>query len=170
MTVTGKFRNEDLSVYFFIRGIDIGGGKTLGDVVANFVDGYPYNEIETNTLVIPCIATEVRLTSDEGAGELGASWFRRSWEITVFANTDTQRDEIADRIFQALENAIPIRNYSLGYRKDTGKSLVGTDLRIIEYMNAENRTIRPTYAFNLYAKIKYWRVTVGFETVSTQAS
>ncbi len=170
MTVTGKFRNEDLSVYFFIKGIALGDGRTLGDVVANFVDGYPYNEIESNTLVIPCIATEARMTSDEGSGELGASWFRRSWEITIFANTDTQRDEFADRIFQALDSAIPIRDYSVGFRKDTGKSLAGTDLRIIEYMNPDNRTMRPTYAFNMYAKIKYWRTTVSFETVSTQAS
>ena len=170
MTVIGKFRNEDLSVYFFTKGIALGDGRIIGDVVANIVDGYPYNEIEAGTLVIPCLAIEARMTSDENAGELGASWFRRSWEITVFGNTDTQRDELADRIFQALDNAVPIRDYSLGYRKDTGKSLAGTDLRIIEYMTVDNRTIRPTYAFNLYAKIKYWRTTVGFDTVSTQAS
>src|SRR3989304_1312741 len=78
MTATGKFRNEDLSVYFFIKGIDIGGGKTLGDI-ATIVDGYPYNEIEQSTLVLPTISVEVRLTTDEEAGELGASWFRRSW-------------------------------------------------------------------------------------------
>lgn len=169
MTVTGKFRNEDFSVYFFIKSISLGNGKTIGDI-ANIVDGYPYNEIESNTLVIPCISIEARLTSDEGAGELGASWFRRSWAVDVFATTDTQRDELGDRIFQALDTAIAIRDYSQGYRKDTGKSLLGTDLRIIEYVSPENRTIRPTYAFNLYARIKYWRTTISFETVSTQAS
>ena len=72
--------------------------------------------------------------------------------------------------FQALDVAIPIKDYSGGFRKDTGKSPAGVDLRIIEYMNPEDRTIRPTYAFNLYAKIKYWKATVTFETVSTQAS
>jgi len=170
MTATGKFRNEDLSVYFFIKDISIGGGRTIGDAVANIVDGYPYNAIESSTLVIPCISVEARLTTDEQAGELGASWFRRSWAIDIFANNDTQRDEFADRIFQALDFAIPIKDFSQGYRKDTGKSLLGADLRVIENMSPSNRSIRPTYAFNMYAKIKYWRTTVGFDTVSTQAS
>jgi len=169
MTATGKFRNEDLSVYFFIKGIDIGGGKTLGDI-ATIVDGYPYNEIEQSTLVLPTISVEVRLTTDEEAGELGASWFRRSWAVDVFANNDTQRDDFSDKIFQSIDSSIPIKDYSVGFRKETGKSLLGTDLRIIEYMTPSNRNIRPTYAFNLYAKIKYWRTTISFETVSTQAS
>uniref|UniRef100_A0A6M3LKZ9 Uncharacterized protein n=1 Tax=viral metagenome TaxID=1070528 RepID=A0A6M3LKZ9_9ZZZZ len=166
--VTGKFHNEDLSVYFFIKFLDIN-GTPLGDI-AQIVDGYPYNEIEEGTLVIPTVSIEASMTSDEGAGEMGASWFRRTWAIDIFAQTDVQRDDLADRIFQALDVAIPIKDYSEGYRKETGKSRAGTDLRIIEYMNPEDRSIRPTYAFNLYAKIKYWRATVTFETVSTQAS
>jgi len=166
--VTGKFHNEDLSVYFFIKFLDIN-GTPLGEI-ARIVDGYPYNEIEEGTLTLPTISIEASLTSDEGVGEMGASWFRRTWAIDIFAQTDVQRDDLADRIFQALDVAVPIKDYSGGYRADTGKSRAGTDLRIIEYMNVDNRTIRPTYAFNLYAKIKYWRATVGFETVSTQAS
>lgn len=166
--VTGKFHNEDLSVYFFIKFLGING--TLLGNIAQVVDGYPYNEIEEGALIIPTVSIEASLTSDEGVGEMGASWFRRTWAVDVFAQTDVQRDDLADTIFQALDIAIPIRDYSSGYRKETGKSKAGTDLRIIEYMNPENRTIRPTYAFNLYAKIKYWRATIGFETVSTQAT
>jgi len=165
----GKFHNEDLSVYFFIKDIVVDGSTTIGDI-ARIVDGYPYNEIEEGTLTLPTIAIEASMTSDEGVGELGASWFRRTWSIDIFAQNDVQRDDLADKIFQALDRAIPIKDFSDGYRKETGKSIAGTDLRIIEYMNPENRTIRPTYAFNLYAKIKYWRATVTFETVSTQAS
>jgi len=169
----GKFRNEDFSVYFFIKFIDIDGtplGKTGQIGIANIVDGYPYNEIEEGTLIIPTVSIEASMTSDENAGEMGASWFRRTWVIDIFAQTDVQRDDLADRIFQALDVSIPIKDYSEGYRKDTGKSKSNQPLRIIEYMNPESRTIRPIYAFNLYAKIKYWRATVTFETVSTQAS
>ena len=166
--VTGKFHNEDLSIFFFLKFLDVN-GTPLGDI-AQIVDGYPYNEIEDNTLTLPTISIEASMTSDEGAGELGASWFRRTWAIDVFAQTDVQRDDLADRIFQALDVAVPIKDYSAGYRFETGLSKAGTALRIIEYMNPESRTIRPTYAFNLYAKIKYWRATVTFETVSTQAS
>jgi hypothetical protein len=165
---TGKFHNEDLSVYFFIKTLDIDGTE-LGDI-ARIVDGYPFNEIEEGTLVLPTVSIEAGLTSDENAGELGASWYRRVWSVDIFAQTDVQRDDLADRIFQALESAIPIKDYSSGFRKDTGLSVAGTPLRMIEYMNAESRTMRPSYGFNLYQKIKYWRSTVSFETVSTQAS
>lgn len=166
--VTGKFHNEDLSIYFFLKFLDID-GKQLGNI-ATIRDGYPYNEIEESALVLPTVSIEASMTSDEGVGELGASWFRRTWAIDIFAQTDVQRDELADRIFQALNVALPIRDYSGGFNADSGKSKAGLDLRIIEYMNPDSRSIRPTYAFNLYAKIKYWRATVGFETVSTQAS
>jgi len=165
---TGKFHNEDLSVYFFIKSIEVDDSTTIGDI-ARVVDGYPYNDIEEGTLTLPTVAIEVMLTSEE-PGELGANWYRRSWSIDVFANNDVQRDDLADKIFNALDVAIPIRDYSSGYRKATGLSLAGTELSIVEYMNPENRTIRPTHAFNFYSKIKYWRSTVSFETVSTQAS
>lgn len=165
--VTGKFHNEDLSIYFFVKFLDVG-GVPLGSI-ASIVDGYPYNEIEEGILVLPTVSIEANMTSDEGVGEMGASWFRRSWSVDIFAQNDVQRDDLADKIFQALDFAVPIKDYSDGYRKDTGKSKSGTALRIIEYMNPENRTIRPTYAFNLYAKIKYWRAVVSFDTISTQA-
>ncbi len=165
---TGKFHNEDLSVYFFIKTLDINGTE-LGDI-ARIVDGYPYNEIEEGTLTLPTVSIEAGVTSDDNAGELGASWFRRVWSIDIFAQTDVQRDDLADRIFQALDGSFPIKDYSSGFRADTGLSIAGTPLRIIEYANAESRTMRPTYGFNLYQKIKYWRSTVTFETVSTQAS
>lgn len=166
--VTGKFHSEDLSVYFFLKFLDID-GTPLGNI-ARIVDGYPYNEIEEDTLTLPTVSVEASMTSDEGVGELGASWFRRTWAIDIFGQNDVQRDDLADRVFRALDVAIPIKDYSSGYNIDTGKSKAGVDLRIIEYMSPENRTIRPTYAFNLYAKIKYWRATVTFDTVSTQAS
>jgi hypothetical protein len=165
---TGKFHNEDLSVYFFVKTLDIN-GTPLGNI-ATIVDGYPYNEIEDGTLTLPTVSIEAGMTSDENAGELGASWFRRNWSIDIFAQTDVQRDDLADKLFQALNNAIPVKDYSGGYRKDTGLSPAGVALRIIEYINAENRMMRPTYGFNMYQKIRYWRSTVSFETVSTQAS
>ena len=164
---TGKFHNEDLSIYFFIKSIDID-GKELGDI-ARIVDGYPYNEIESETLVLPTVSIEAGITSDD-AGEMGASWYRRVWSIDVFANSDVQRDDLADRIFQALGLAIPIKDFSEGYNRDTGLKISGLPLRVIEYVNADDRTMRPAYAFNLYQKIRYWRSTVTFETVSTQAS
>ena len=165
--VIGKFVNEDLSVYYFIFAVVI--GSTTVGAFARLVDGYPFMEIEDGTLSLPTVSVEASLTSEEG-GELGAAWFRRNWTIDIFAQSDVQRDDMADNIFRAVGLAIPIRDYSGGFRKETGLSLAGAPLRIIEWMTPENRTLRPTYAFNLYQKIKYWRTTVTFETVSTQAN
>ena len=163
MVTVGKFRNEDLSMYFFLK--DMLDGK-----ITKIVDGYPYNEIESGSLTVPCASIEHRQTSDEGVGELGASWFRRDWIIDVFATSDTQRDEVADIIFQALDSAISIKDFSGGYNKDTGKKISGADLDVLEYVNPEDRMMRPTYGFNLYARIKYWKITITFETVSTQVN
>lgn len=156
-----KIRNEDFSIYFFIKDL-------LSDKVSNIVDSYPYTDIINNTLVVPVVSIEHRLT-EENAGELGSTWFKRSWQIDVFAENDTKRDDISEYIFQALDNAIPIRDYSLGYRKSDGKSHLGTDLRIIEYVQPQDRLMRPKYAFNEYNKLKFWQATIEFDTVSTQA-
>jgi hypothetical protein len=164
----GKYRNEDLSVFFFIKGIDIGNGQSLGSF-AKIVDSYPYTEIEDGILIPPSVSVEAKLSTEHG-GELGASWIRRDWAIDFFAVNDTQRDEVADIIYQALNNSFPIRDYSNGFRKDTGQSLAGTDLRIIEYVTPEERSIKPAYNFSKYQKVRYWRVTVSFSTVSTAAS
>jgi hypothetical protein len=160
MVTLNKLRNEDLSIYFFVK-------DTLSTRVQKLVDGYPYTEIENGTLVVPSASIEHRQTTEEG-GELGSSWFRRNWAVDIFAVNDGQRDELSGMIFDALDVSIPVRDYSSGFRAETGKSLLGTDLTIIEYISPEDRMIRPTYGFDFYAKLKFWRATVTFTTVSTQ--
>jgi hypothetical protein len=159
--MVGKFRQEDLSIYFFIKDL-------FGSKVKRVVDSYPYTEIENNELKVPCVSVEHSLTVDEG-GELGSSWFRRTWAVDIFADNDTQRDELSDMLFKALDNAVPIRDYSNGFRPD-GKSLAGADLRVIEWANVERRVMRPTYAFPALSEKKFWRTTITFNTVTTQAT
>jgi hypothetical protein len=160
--MSGKTRNEDLSIFFFLKSL-------LTGKVTNIIDSYPYTEIINDKLVIPTVSIEHRQTEDmDGVGEMGASWFRRSWAIDIFAETDTKRDDIAELIYNALDLSFPIRDYSIGYRKDTGLSLLGTDLRIIEYIQPQDRVMRPIYTFNEFNKLKYWRTTISFSTVSTQ--
>lgn len=161
MAVLGKFRQEDFSIYFFIKGL-------VGDKVERIVDSYPYTEIENNTLVVPCVSVEHSLTVDEG-GELGSSWFRRTWTVDVFGTTDAQRDELSDIIFKALDGSIPIKDYSGGFRREDGKSLAGADLRIIEWATVEDRSMRPTYAFPALSEKRFWRTTITFSTTTTQA-
>lgn len=160
MAVLGKFRQEDFSVYFFLKDL-------LGDKVKRVVDSYPYTEVENDKLEVPCVSVEHTGTMDHG-GELGSSWFRRTWSIDVFAANDSQRDELSDIIFQALDRAIPIKDYSDGFRSD-GKSLAGTDLRVIEWASVDSRNMRPSYAFPSLSEKKFWRMTITFITVTTQA-
>ena len=161
MAVLGKFRQEDFSVYFFLKDL-------LGDKVKRVVDSYPYTEVENDKLEVPCVSVEHSNTLDTG-GELGSSWFRRTWSVDVFAANDAQRDELSDIIFRALDKSIPIKDYSEGFRTD-GKSLAGADLRIIEWAGVENRSMRPSYAFPSLSEKKYWRMTLTFSTVTTQAT
>ncbi len=156
-----RVRNEDISIYFFVK-------DTLGSKVKKIVDSYPYTEIENDTLEVPSASVELRQTSDEG-GELGCRWTRRSWTVDVFGANDTQRDDLADEIYIALNNSISIKDYSSGFNKTTGKSLLGADLRVIEKVNPQDILIRPTYSFDLHAKIKYWRCSISFSTISTGA-
>jgi len=148
-------------MFFFIKGL-------IGSYVTRIVDGYPYTEIESGTLVVPSASIEHRQTSEEG-GELGACWYRRSWVVDIFAVNDTQRDELGSLVFNGLNLAVPIKDFSSGFNKDTGKSILGADLRVIEWVSPEDRVLRPAYGFDLYAKVKYWRVSVTYSTVSTQA-
>jgi hypothetical protein len=158
---SGKFRNEDLSIYFYIKGI-------LNGKVSRILDSYPYNDIENESLIIPCVSIELNYVSD-GSGELGASWFKKNWSIDVFGLTDTQRDDISELVYNGLDLAIPIRDYSNGYNKDTGKSPLGADLRIIEYVSPQDRIMKQAYNFNTYQKKKYWRSSISFITYSTGA-
>lgn len=157
----GKLRNEDLSIYFFVV-------SSIGSNLKKVVDSYPYNEIESNILELPCASVEHVMTSDR-QGELGANWFVREWSINIFAKTDTQRDELGDAMFRALDNAIPVRDFSVGnWIKDTGKTILGADLRLIEYINVSDREMTPVYTWAMGARPSYWRVNIAFSTTSTQ--
>jgi hypothetical protein len=161
MAVIGKFRQEDFSVYYFVK-------EVLGSRVVKVIDSYPYNDVSNHTLTVPCASVEHTQTLDRG-GELGSSWFTRTWVIDVFGKNDAQRDELADVLYEALDHDIPIRDYSGGFRDD-GKSIAGADLRIIEYASVRNRSMRPAYAFSSLSEDKFWRTTITFDTVTTHST
>lgn len=161
MVNVGKFRNEDLSMFCWLK-------ELLGSMVLRVVDAYPYTEIEEKTLVVPCASIEHRLT-EEYAGELGDSWFRRTWAIDVFAKNDTQRNELSDIIFQALDNSISIKDFSEGFYlvgNVCKKNIIGTNLGIIESVTPEERSMKPSYSFG-DPTLKFWRMSITFSTVST---
>lgn len=165
MSITvNKLRNEDLSIYAWLL-------ELIGDKVKRVVDAFPYTEIEDSTLVIPSASVQHRLT-EEGTGELGSSWYRRTWAIDVFADNDSQRDELGGIIYDALDFAIPIKDFSGGFyiiNNVAKKDAIGTDLSVIELISPEDRVMKPMYSFG-DPSITYWRVTIVFDTESTKVN
>jgi hypothetical protein len=163
MSITvNKLRNEDLSILYFIKDL-------LSSIVSNVLDGYPYNSLQDEKLILPAVAIEHDRTAEE-AGELGSNWTEREWSVYIFAATDAKRDEIMGAIFDGLSAAIPIKDFSGGYNSDTGKSKAGLDLRVIEYVTPDNRVLRPLYDFSSYMQNKFFRGKITFRTVSTNRS
>jgi hypothetical protein len=156
MATVRKLRNEDYSIFKFVQSTASGLSNTI-----TVVDAFPYNEFESQTLDVPIVALN-HAGSEEEALELGSEAYRRNWEIEIFGATDTQRDEIADAIFQDLGNSIPVKDFSGGTEGDAQP--------VIEYIIAEDRRMTPVEVFDENARIKYWRMTVSFETVSTSAN
>ena len=164
MVNIGKFRNEDLSMYCWLR-------ELLKGKVKRVMDAYPYTDLEEQKLEVPSASIEHRLT-EEFQSELGSSWFRRMWAIDIFATNDKQRDELADIVFQALNDAIPIKDFSGGYyilSDCCKKNAIGADLEIIESVIPEQRTMQPSYAWG-EPTMKYWHMVITYETASTSVN
>jgi len=152
--MTRKLRNEDFSMYYFIK-------NTLTDVPnITIKDAYPYNEVEQGTLTLPTVSIEHTQTIEEGL-QLGDDWVRRMWTIEVFAKTDTQRDEISELIYDSLNVSVPIYDYVTNKLTDTYPPSFSVDYRI----QPEDRLIRPIYSFNEYNLYKFWRASITFETI-----
>jgi len=156
MSVVDKLRNEDYSVLKYIESTV----STLSTSI-RVVDSFPYNELQKETLQVPVVAVEHTQTAEE-AIELGSSGYRRNWTIDILAGSDVERDAIGHSIFQALDNSIPIKDFSGG--------VSGSNQPIIEYAIVEDRTMEPLHTFDEYSRLKFWRMVVRFSTVTTQAN
>lgn len=152
-----KIRNEEYSIFYYL------GDQLVVYPTVKIVNGFPYNELQAEKLSLPSISIEHASTA-EYAGELGAvSYLRRSWIVDVFAATDVQRDELVNIIWRALENSIPIKDYTTGFPPGT------TNQSIIDYMQVEDRTWRPVNSFQEFSRLKYWRANLVFYSI-TQGS
>jgi len=98
-------RLEDLSVYYWLK------DKFSAYSFITIVDGYPEND-----LVIPSISVD--WDSIEGRyHELGnrKTVKIRDWYIDIFAKNKSQRDEIAYKIYNDLDDGIPVYDYNEGF-------------------------------------------------------
>ena len=98
-------RLEDLSIYYWIK------NKFTDYPFITIVDGFP-----DQTLVIPSISVEWEEL--EGMElELGnrRTIKERLFYIDVFAKNKSQRDEFAYKIYNDLDDGIPVYNYNEGF-------------------------------------------------------
>lgn len=135
-------RKQDLSIYYWLVGLF----PTI-----NVEDGFP-----TESLIIPTISVEVDIIDTEGF-ELGNRHRLkdRQWYIDVFAATKTQRNEIAYKILNELENPIPVQDYDEGFPPSVNPSVIGG--MIVDRIRLENIKVLSELVEKLY-----WRSTITF--------
>jgi hypothetical protein len=98
-------RKQDQSVYYFIKNIF----STIPAV--SVVDEYP-----ERLLTLPTVSVEnMRLTIRPF--EIGNRHGRRygMWAIDIFGKNKAQRDDIAYKILETLEDNIPVYDYDQGF-------------------------------------------------------
>lgn len=144
-------RNQDLSVYYFVKGI-------LADTpFIKVVDGFPVENLEIPSVSIEADTIEVR------PWELGNRHgiLFRTWFIDVFAINKSQRDEIAYKILNALQTTIPVYDYNEGFPPEVTPSQIGC--MEIEDIRMDIIKINPAFVSKLY-----YRSTVSFQAHYTR--
>jgi hypothetical protein len=107
-------RLEDLSVFYFL--VD----KFKADPLVTILDAFPIAKFK-----YPAIAIE---WSDASASsfELGSKIKQasRMYIADIFALTSTQRDELSYKIFNYLDDTIPVYDYNEGFPPSVTPSLI----------------------------------------------
>ncbi len=108
------YRNEDLSMYFFIKNM-------FSDVpFINVVDSFP-EEI----LTIPTISIDAGRIKEELFEVGNRDRVRiRTWYIDVFAKNKSQRDDFGYRILDQSNNGINVYDYNEGFPPDVTPSRI----------------------------------------------
>ena len=138
----------DLSIYYYLQGL-------LPSRVT-VVDGYPVGctGIPEDKLIIPSVAVLRLLTGTEPFELGGADLPYLAYLLAVYAETKTQRDEIAGIIQNDLKgHNIPVYDYNISIPSST---LTGT------FVIQGKVNSRPMFIFPKIIEKLYWREDVTF--------
>ncbi len=132
-------RLEDISVYEWLKNL------FLDAPFVTIVDAFPATD-----LVIPTISVEW----DEITGiplELGNRTMLRErvFYFDIFAKNKSQRDEFAYRIFNELDNGIPVYDYNEGF-PEQGATPSRLGALTLEEKNLRNIRVDPELVDELY--------------------
>jgi hypothetical protein len=147
-------RKEDLSIYYWLQ------EKFSGDYAGvKIVDGFPEEILATPSVSIEW-DTIKGLDHELGNRKVLKE---RIWYLDIFANNKSQRDDIAYKIFNDLDNGIPVLDYDQGFPPETTPEKLGSLLPV-------EREIRNLHSYleqdlsNLSEKL-YYRAVVIFTAV-----
>lgn len=138
-------RKENLSVYYFIK------DKFAGYPAITILDAFPEADF-----VYPAIVVEWS-TATASNFELGSrvSQHHRSFVIDVFALTQTQRDEITFKLYEYLDDTIPVYDYDEGFPPSVNPSQISC-------LDVEEKLARVIRIYPELVEQMYYRATIDF--------
>lgn len=141
-------RKEDLSVYYYL--VDLFSDTSF----MHIVDGFPESNLE-----LPTVAVEAS-TIDTYQLELGNKnrYQDRTWFIDVFAVNKSQRDDIAYRIMNSLEDCIPVYDYDEGFPPEVSPTQLGC-------LQVQDIRLQIVRVFPELTGSLYYRATVSFTAI-----
>jgi len=139
---------QNLSLYYYVK-------ETLsGYPTITITDDYPNAE-----LILPSVSVvggDISPRSLELGSRHGVS--NRVWDIEVFCDTKTQRNEIVSLLLDSIEDYIPVYNYDLGF-PPSGVPMIG-----ILKLKPNTLIASPIIIFPELVEKLYWRGRIKFLT------
>lgn len=112
-------RLKDISVYYWLKNLL---QQEIGDVGLTIVDEFPETDLN-----IPTISVEWdEMTSEDYEMGNRQGDYVRSWYLNVFAKTGQQRDDLAYKLIEALEQPIPVYDYNQGFPPSVTPDKIGS--------------------------------------------
>ncbi len=141
-------RKEDLSIFYFLQGL------FTDTPYIKIVDSFPEEDLVLPTISVD--ATAIDLLDFELGNRDGRRL--RKWNIDIFANTKSQRDEIGYKILNELKNGIIVYNYDEGFPPSVTPSQES-------HMDVISRRMTIMKVFPEFTEKMYYRATI--EVVAT---
>lgn len=136
-------RLEDLSVFYLLTNMFI------DTPLVKIVDDFPTEDLTLPTIAV--VADTILLEDFELGNREGRR--TRRWNLDIFANNKSQRDEIGYKILNELENGIIVYNYNEGFPPDVTPSR-------ISHLNVVSRRMKIIPIFPEFTQSKYYRAMI----------
>lgn len=138
-------RKEDLSIVYWLKDL------FKNEALITVLDGFPEEEFILPSVTVD--AVKITATNFELGSRIRQHY--RLYVIDIFALTKTQRDEITYKIYNELDNAIPVYDYDEGFPPSVNPTQIS--YLDVTSKDAENIFVSPELTEKLY-----YRATITF--------